>query len=476
MLNYWIPGIGNNKIIYSLNKFFKSLYFIILVTILMLISYFFGLEIVIYYVYTILGITIMLLCDDMFPTIPMICTGYMTVSKSQSPIQNKQSVLTSKTFLINMIIIGIVLLIGLVLRLIMDLKYRKINRKPQLLVGFILLTASMMLGGIFTKDYSLRTVLYGLLVGVTLCICYFYLFYTVNWEKIRLDYLAYMFMFIGIGVGIETIHSYVMHDWGISEFHRSEIYTGWGVYNNVGGVICTCLGLTYYLAATKKNGWIYNIIAGIIMLFVILTQSRNSIIFGLLLSFLGTLLTIIFSIEKERLFNLLVTLVFIVGTAALILSSKELLLGIFGDLADKGLNDSGRFSIYKNGLEAFKVSPIVGNGFYDFDHAPILYFEETSFLAPRYHNTVIQFLASTGIIGLLCYGYHRIQTIILLFKKISVVKIFITVSILAILFNSLLDCQLFNFGPGLHYGVLLVAFECLPHKKIIFRKEDELYE
>ena len=71
----------------------------------------------------------MLLCDDMFPTIPMICTGYMTVSKSQSPIQNKESVLTSKTFLINMIIIGIVLLIGLVLRLIMDLKYKKINNK-----------------------------------------------------------------------------------------------------------------------------------------------------------------------------------------------------------------------------------------------------------------------------------------------------------------------------------------------------------
>ena len=155
MLNYWIPGIGNNKIIYSLNKFFKSLYFIILVTILMLISYFFGLEIVIYYVYTILGITIMLLCDDMFPTIPMICTGYMTVSKSQSPIQNKQSVLTSKTFLINMIIIGIVLLIGLVLRLIMDLKYKKINRKPLMnlmavisVVGFVLMLLSRIISTI----------------------------------------------------------------------------------------------------------------------------------------------------------------------------------------------------------------------------------------------------------------------------------------------------------------------------------------
>ena len=476
MLNYWIPNFSNNKIINLFNKFLKSIYFIILSVVLMLVSFLFGLEILTYYIYTVLGLCIMFFCDDMFPTIPLICTGYMTVSKNETPIYNKESILTSKTFLINMIIIGLILLVGLTLRLIMDLKYRKINRKPKLLIGFVLLTLGMMLGGVFTDDYSLRTVLYGLLVGFTLCVCYFYLFYTVDWDKMKLDYLAYVFLFIGLGVGVETLYSYIMFDWESLEFHRREIYTGWGVYNNVGGVICTCIGVVYYLAATKKNGWIFNILAGLIVGFVILTQSRNSILVGILLSFIGTLFTIIFSKKKERMYNVITTLLLTIITVIIILSCNDYLMEIFGDLADKGLNDSGRFNIYKNGLKSFKESPLIGNGFYDFDYAPVLYFDKSSFIAPRYHNTIVQFLASTGIIGLLCYGYHRIETIILLFKKITLEKIFITISICAILLNSLLDCQLFNFGPGLHYGVLFVAFECLPYKKISFKKEDELYE
>ena len=71
MLNYLFPNIGNNKLINKLNSFFKSIYFIILAVILMLISYVFGLEIVIYYAYTLLGILIMLFCDDMYPSIPL---------------------------------------------------------------------------------------------------------------------------------------------------------------------------------------------------------------------------------------------------------------------------------------------------------------------------------------------------------------------------------------------------------------------
>jgi O-antigen ligase len=137
----------------------------------------------------------------------------------------------------------------------------------------------------------------------------------------------------------------------------------------------------------------------------------------------------------------------------------DLFKSIFKVVIDKGFDDSGRFHLYELGLEAFKCNPSFGTGFFDYDHGRNMFFDETSFLSPRYHSTIIQIMASTGIVGCLAYSFHRIQTLKLVFKNFNIHKFFIGMSIAIILVNSLIDCMFFNFGPGLHYSCLLVMLE-----------------
>lgn len=465
MLNYLYSNIRDNKIVKKLNQFLYSNFYIIFINILMLVSYFFNIEIIIYYIYMVLGILIMLLCDDMLPTVPMFCTGYMTISKINSPIVNVASLLYSKTFLVNIIILGTITGAFLIARLVFSLKYNKKTTKPKLTFGFIAFTFVMVIGGVFTKYYGIKTILYGLLVGITLSFCYFYFFYTINFEKVRTDYIFYTFMVIGIAVGLELLDSYFSFEWGSLVFHRDQIYTGWGIHNNIGGIICTCIGAGFYLSTEKKHSAFYTLCGVITYGLTILSQSRNAMGVGLLLLIASIVLTFVYNDRAGRRRNLIIHLLHFFILLVIVLIYKDKVITIFVDIIEKGIDDNGRFEMYRNGLSAYVSSPIIGTGFFDYDHGISVFFKENSFLAPRYHNTIIQIMASTGTIGLIGYGYHRYETFKMFFKNCSKEKIFLAMLLVAIIGTSLLDCQLFNFGPGLHYGTLLVFMECLPSKK-----------
>ena len=82
-------------------------------------------------------------------------------------------------------------------------------------------------------------------------------------------------------------------------------------------------------------------------------------------------------------------------------------------------------------------------------------------LPARWHNTVIQLLASCGLVGLLCYSVHRLQTIGMFWQKRHSDVVFIGFSVLALLIMSLLDCHFFNIGPTLFYSIALAFAEHL---------------
>ena len=111
---------------------------------------------------------------------------------------------------------------------------------------------------------------------------------------------------------------------------------------------------------------------------------------------------------------------------------------------------SGRIEIWKTGLDQFIHHPVFGVGWYQI---PNLGFQA------RYHNTLVQLLASTGIFGTLCYAFHRFETYYVTFKKPNLEKTFAFITILSILISSLLDCFLFNIWLGFEYGFLLAYIE-----------------
>jgi hypothetical protein len=101
-----------------------------------------------------------------------------------------------------------------------------------------------------------------------------------------------------------------------------------------------------------------------------------------------------------------------------------------------------------------------------------------NFIPPRWHNTIIQILASCGLVGMAAYLIHRLQTVAVLFIHPEKPKVFIFLSILSLLLISLMDCHLFNIGPTIYYSVALAFFEKTTEMKsdIHLLKENEVTE
>ena len=137
---------------------------------------------------------------------------------------------------------------------------------------------------------------------------------------------------------------------------------------------------------------------------------------------------------------------------------------MFAELRDRGFSPRNRDYIYPEGIRIFLQNPVFGEGFYpstdkidEWSTVALL----TAIFPARWHNTVIQLLASCGLVGLGCYSVHRLQTIRLFWQKRNTDTVFIGISLFALLIMSLLDCHFFNIGPTLFYSGALAFAENL---------------
>ena len=144
------------------------------------------------------------------------------------------------------------------------------------------------------------------------------------------------------------------------------------------------------------------------------------------------------------------------------------LLRLFSDLLGRGLDPSSRDDIYREGLALFARSPVFGNSFYSPGYQPWDWSTVESFsgmFPPRWHNTLVQLLASCGLVGLGAYVLHRIQTVRLFLREPGKEKVFIGCAMLVLLGCSLFDCHFFNLGPTLFYSMALAFAENCPTQK-----------
>ena len=143
--------------------------------------------------------------------------------------------------------------------------------------------------------------------------------------------------------------------------------------------------------------------------------------------------------KNKRVFRIItaagVALVIILG-AVLFDKIQELLRDYF----ERGFSDNGRYALWRAAFDNFLDAPIFGMGFYGFN-------VETDVFGPltkQAHNTVLQLLSATGIVGFSAYAYYRFSTVKPIFKRPSFMKSMMAISIAVLLFGSLLDNFIFN--------------------------------
>ncbi len=469
------PQLKNKKFVRFLCAFFRSPYYCAIIAALMAVSELFALELPVYYIYLLFGSACILFAEDTLGIMPIACCGYMTFAAQNNPGQHPETsaFLQPETYLqlAFVLTIAVILFLG---RLVVSAGELPKKRVPRLAVGFLGLGIAYLLAGAFSGYYAFNTVLYGFVQIVSLCVFYFFFYYTVDWRTVKADYFAVMFTATGVGMLAEVVGMYFLPGVIVDGMvMRGALYTGWGVYNNVGCIMAMCMPAPFYFAATKKHGWAFSILGCFFFLGVVLTQSRGSILFGIVVFLACIVAVLIFSKKWEKLWNGIVFCAFVLAIGIAFAVWSEQMQALFYSIIEWGTKDSGRGEIYKKCWETFRSSPTFGVGFYKtpgavlaeggmWDAAP-----EGTFIPARAHNTYLQLLASGGVIALVLYLYHRGETLYVLFRKPTAAKTFAFLCISSLLLTSLLDCNFFNIGPGILYSLLLVCAECTdPHNPL----------
>ena len=445
-----------------LNRFLATPYYILAVMALSLAAHLLSLELPVYTVFTLVAIYTAVLGNDLLPLTPLFLFCYITPSIGNNPGRNAQSVFSGKSG-VYIAVLGVLIVLAVGCYVIRNRK-QFFRQKRVLLPGLLALSAVYLLSGIGSDHYgkiAQNNLLFAALQAAALLLPYLLLSGGVQWTKARQDYLAWVGFTGGAAVLVQLIVCYLTQGVVVDGvIERQKIYTGWGMYNNMGFMIAMAIPFAFYLATKYRRGWIGTVVGSVFLVGVLLSCSRTSLLIGTLTYCLCVFLMLHYA--KNRRHNTLALVSVLVLGCAILLLFHHQLLRLFSGFLGMGVDPSSRDVFYREGLKLFAQKPLLGNSFYspgytpwDFSTVDAL----SALIPPRWHSTPLQLLVSCGAVGVIAYAFHRFQTVRLLVRSRSKEATFIGCAVGVLLLCSLFDCHFFNLGPTLFYSAALAFGE-----------------
>ncbi|MBO5412636.1 MAG: O-antigen ligase family protein [Clostridia bacterium] len=322
------------------------------------------------------------------------------------------------------------------------------KQKHRLLIGFVLFSIGMFIGGVGCEYYRAFNFVNALSVSAVMLCCYGLFSYTECNRKDNMLYLARICAVAICVIATELLHCYVKNyhfGTGLDAIWKDKIVLGWGMSNFIGEMLAMLMPAVFYLIYKEKHGYLYYLVAVIGLVAIYFTLSRNATLFGGGAFCIGLLLN---AILKRNWLNwsILVGIVVcgVVGVCV---------LNYYGNtFTELGLTDNGRFDLWGEYMKLFKESPILGVGV-------TAYRDTHPGMQLNAHNTVIHMLSGSGIVGLICYLIHRAQTLWILLKKPRADRLFIGACIVVGVGVSLLSPIFFRLYFLVYYTVFLTMIE-----------------
>ena len=324
----------------------------------------------------------------------------------------------------------------------------------------LFLTVALLLNGAFFADYTVFDLLLGAAVALSLFGLYIFFFSTLRTRTGLTEYLAVNLVFACGVIFAQLLWAlFVEGAYSGGTIDKDLVRVGWGMSNNIGGMLAMFCPACFYLAAVRRRGCIFYVLGFLFFGGVCLTQSRSSMLVG------GAILLCILvylSVKPSphrlffRIFNLAALFVALLASVLF----RERIREIFAVLFERGFDDSDRFFIWKSGVKNFLRAPLFGVGFYE-PIAPDWSYDIVNFVFPdMYHNLFVQMLASCGAAGAAALAFHLFELLRLCAgKKPATEKLFSLAVIAAILGTSLLDNHIVHIVPAMVYSVFLLSAE-----------------
>lgn len=451
----------------AFDKFLYSPAYFLLCAGLTIFSNICGAELFTYTCFVSIVVYLCLFGRDLLPIMPLAICSYIAPSRESNPGLSNDSLFAFSNGGLYLIILAVILIAALTYRLIRDPELGRAafwKCKRVLLPGMLALGGAYLLSGIGSAQWGkvgMSNLLFAFIQAASIIVLYVLLTGAVKWDEAPTGYLAWTGMCVGYILLAELIFIYIRYDViqnGIIE--RTLIYSGWGHYNNIGSLLAMMIPFPFFLTGKGKYTGIFYISGLLFLGGILFTCSRGSILCGVVIYVASYTISLLHSRRARA--NIVIHASTVIALVVFFFLCSDYLQRLFQALLEHGLDPQGRDLGYIAGWEQFLQHPIFGGTFYPVEHP--LYTWATSgdfvkFFPPRWHNTLIQVLASCGTVGFIAYAFHRIQTIKLFFRHFSGKKMFACASMLALLATSMLDCHFFNVGPVLFYSMMLAFVE-----------------
>ncbi|MBQ3529362.1 MAG: O-antigen ligase family protein [Oscillospiraceae bacterium] len=458
---------------------YSPVYFVVLGG-LTILSNVFSMELVAYTLLLATGIYVCLYGRDLLPIFPIFVFGYISPSRGNNPGLIDNSVFSLQGGGIYLAILLTAFAVSLVYRVVTDPVFggkKFLQKKRQLLSGMLVLGAAYAVSGVFSgqwAEYGWRNLLFAFLQLVAIAGLYYLLSGAVQWESAPKAYLFWTGISFGYVLLIELIAIYFKEDVIVNgSIWRERIITGWGHYNSIGALFAMVIPLPFFLTGKGKYAWFAYLSAFLFCIGLLFTCSRGSIIVGVPIYLATYVLSVLHSRHARLQKWTHVLHALIIGTPILVLVVfNDELQQLFRNLPVIGTDASFRMRLdtYVEGFKQFAKFPVFGGSFFPLKEDLYKWaLSSTTFgylFPPRWHNTIIQLLATGGVVCFAAYLVHRVQTIKLFTSNFTTEKLFVALSFAALLLTSMGDCHFFNVGPVLIYSGALAIVECKLNKTV----------
>ncbi len=438
----FMSRVKDSKFANELHKILCSPFFVMGLSLFTLLCSSFKVKVLGFIVLTIIFSIVCITQRDLKPIIPLViftnCIGYYKMSLDLATI--------------HYVILGIcafvaVLAIAYYFIFKFVVEKEKFN-KGKLFWGLVVLFVVCMFSGIACKDYNHVYTLR--LFGVFVLIFLGYLLLANSIDESAKDYTAFTFVCFGIFACLQMVVFYAGTEDVVLAFHQKALTTWWGMTNSIATAIAMSLPFAVYLA-TKKAPQIYIPLSVVMLVGIFFTFSRGNMLFVAI--FYPLILIYGFIVSKKKLSYGITSLVCLVLVSVVIFALKEQILEWFGVVRSLGLDDNGRKELWDYALNDFKNNKIFGAGFYGEDGIDL------PTPLKKFHSTVLQILASAGIVGCIGFIVHYFQRYKMMFTKLSVFKVFALFGLALYEAYGLIDINLLRYFQIILLVIILVTCE-----------------
>lgn len=460
MLEQKLSALREKRVLRYMIDFFEGDLYPVLYALLALVCSFTGFELAFFSVSAAIAVFTTIFCRDtksMF--VPLVLVIYCVSQRHTPQPPYNSGYLYRTSFLIAAgCLLGIVFA-AMIFRMIACKGTGNVFRaRTKLRWGLLALAAALLLNGVFYVEYTFKNLLCGAALALSFVWFYIYFYNTLEWTEKTAGYVARLLVLASAVILIQLGKVYIF-DGAVSggSINKGALVLGWGMSNNIGGMLAMFMPAPFYLAYRHRFGAAYYLFGFVVFAGVVLTLSRTSVLVAAVALLAGM---IILSVKGRHVrFVRICNVLLVAALAVLAVIFSERLGQLFRHYLERGFDDTGRYEIWENGVRNFLRAPVFGVGFFT-PIAPDWSYGIENWLFPdMYHNTYVQMLASCGVFGVAAYTFHIVQGFILVFRRPTPERIFFFFVIAILSGMSMADNHLFHVFPALVYSALLALCE-----------------